>query len=139
MSTESVIGMVRRRWGSERPFAGQIAESLARKIASPATRDEVRELARRELQVRQQFELPAGAADDLDRDAPGDGSPDRRDRTRDDGPGRSRGGPGSEPGRHDRSRPAPVRADGPAALRLERAETDCPVEGEPGTPSTAGI
>jgi len=56
--TGSIIGMVRRRWGSERPFEGHSAESLLRKINSPATQEAVREAARRELQLRNQLELP---------------------------------------------------------------------------------
>lgn len=52
MLTESIIGMVRRRWKSERPYAGNTNESLRRKIASPAVADWAKEAARRELRLR---------------------------------------------------------------------------------------
>ena len=52
MLTESIIGMARRRWQAPRPFEGHTKESLLRKIESPAVRNEVKEQARRELQLR---------------------------------------------------------------------------------------
>ena len=52
MPTNSIIGTIRRRWRSERPFEGSTKESLERKIDSPAVREEIKELARREMQYR---------------------------------------------------------------------------------------
>lgn len=52
MQTESMIGMARRRWQALRPFEGHTKESLLRKIECPAIREEVKEQARRELQLR---------------------------------------------------------------------------------------
>ena len=59
MLTNSVIGMVRRRWASGRPFAGHTTESLRRKIASEAVAESVKEQARNELQLRERTELQA--------------------------------------------------------------------------------
>jgi len=43
MTKQSMIGLIRRRWTSERPFEGHTTDSLNRKIANPATRNDVRE------------------------------------------------------------------------------------------------
>ena len=56
MTKQSMIGLIRRRWMAERPFDGHTTDSLNRKIANPATRNDVREQARRELQIRRQLE-----------------------------------------------------------------------------------
>jgi hypothetical protein len=56
MTKQSMIGLIRRRWTSERPFEGHTTDSLNRKIANPATRNDVREQARRELRIRRQLE-----------------------------------------------------------------------------------
>ncbi len=45
--------MVQRRWQMAFPFQGHARESLLRKIASPAVREEVKEQARLELQRRE--------------------------------------------------------------------------------------
>ncbi|ACS42405.1 hypothetical protein [Methylorubrum extorquens] len=52
MLTNSMIGMIRRRWQSARPFQGHTNESLLRKIQNDAIRENVKEQARRELQLR---------------------------------------------------------------------------------------
>jgi hypothetical protein len=52
MLTNSIIGMIRRRWRSERPYAGHTTESLQRKIACEAVAEWARELALRELSQR---------------------------------------------------------------------------------------
>ena len=52
MLTNSIIGMVRRRWLSERPFEGSTKESIERKIDCAAIREEIKDLARRELHHR---------------------------------------------------------------------------------------
>lgn len=52
MLTNSIIGLVRRRWQSERPFEGSTKESLERKIQSGAVREEIKEQARQELEYR---------------------------------------------------------------------------------------
>ena len=54
MLTNSILGMTRRRWQTERPFVGHTKESLQRKLQSPAMRAVVRELVRRELALREQ-------------------------------------------------------------------------------------
>ncbi|MBO1022707.1 hypothetical protein IPV08_22355 [Methylobacterium sp. SD274] len=55
MLTTSMIGMIRRRWLSDRPFEAHTKESLLRKIASPAVREAVKEQARQELALRSQI------------------------------------------------------------------------------------
>ncbi|BDL41849.1 hypothetical protein PUR21_11825 [Methylorubrum rhodesianum] len=57
MLTNSIIGMIRRRWRTERPFEGSTKESLERKIQSGAVREDVKEQARRELQLRKDQRL----------------------------------------------------------------------------------
>lgn len=52
MLTNSIIGMIRRRWRSERPYAGHTTQSLQRKIACYALAEWARELARQELAQR---------------------------------------------------------------------------------------
>src|SRR5207244_3333361 len=52
MRTNTIIGMTRLRWRAARPFEGHTEESLLRKIQSPATREEIKEHARRELELR---------------------------------------------------------------------------------------
>ena len=52
MLTDSMIGMARRRWQAQRPFEGHTNESLLRKIESPAVREEVKNHARQELELR---------------------------------------------------------------------------------------
>lgn len=52
MLTDSIIGMIRRRWQTERPFEGSTKESLERKIDCPAVREEIKDLARQELHHR---------------------------------------------------------------------------------------
>ncbi len=52
MLTNPIIGMTRRRWLAERPFEGSTKESLERKIDSPAVREEIKELVRREMHYR---------------------------------------------------------------------------------------
>lgn len=56
MLTASMIGMIRRRWLSERPFEAHTKESLLRKIASPAVREAVKEQARQELRLRERID-----------------------------------------------------------------------------------
>ncbi|SPK01984.1 protein of unknown function [Methylorubrum extorquens DM4] len=57
MLTNSIIGMIRRRWRTERPFQGHPKESLLRKIQNDAVREDVKEHARRELQLRKDQRL----------------------------------------------------------------------------------
>jgi hypothetical protein len=52
MLTNSMIGMIRRRWRSERPYAGHTTESLRRKVACAAVAEWARELAIQELTQR---------------------------------------------------------------------------------------
>jgi hypothetical protein len=58
MLTDSIIGMARRRWQAERPFAGYTTESLYRKLASGCLREAMQEQIRAELQWRARNELP---------------------------------------------------------------------------------
>lgn len=57
MLTNSIIGIIRRRWQSKRPFQGHAKESLLRKIQNDAVREDVKEQARRELQLRKEQRL----------------------------------------------------------------------------------
>ncbi|MEN3226244.1 hypothetical protein PUR21_00885 [Methylorubrum rhodesianum] len=57
MLTNSINGLIRRRWRSERPFEGSTKESLERKIQSNAVREDVKDQARRELQLRKELRL----------------------------------------------------------------------------------
>jgi hypothetical protein len=52
MLTNSIIGMIRRRWLSERPYAGNTTESLLHKVACPAVAEWAKEHARQELKRR---------------------------------------------------------------------------------------
>lgn len=52
MLTESIIGMTRRRWRDDRPFAGHTKESLVRKLQNDAVREDVKEQVREELARR---------------------------------------------------------------------------------------
>ncbi|APX86033.1 hypothetical protein BV511_15790 [Methylorubrum extorquens] len=52
MLTNSIIGMIRRRWLSERPYAGNSTESLLRKVSCPAVAEWAKEHARHELKLR---------------------------------------------------------------------------------------
>jgi hypothetical protein len=59
LKTCSIAALARQRWQPDLPFAGHTGESLERKIASTATREEVREAARGELKLRETIELPS--------------------------------------------------------------------------------
>jgi hypothetical protein len=52
MLTQSIIGMIRRRWRSEHPYAGHTTESLHCKIACEAVAEWAKEHARQELKRR---------------------------------------------------------------------------------------
>lgn len=56
MLTSSTIGMIRRRWASDRPFVGYTTESLQRKLARAPLSEEAKQHVSRELQLR---EFPA--------------------------------------------------------------------------------
>lgn len=53
MLTQSITGMTRRRWQTERPFEGHIKASLQRKLKSPAVRNTVREQVHQKLTLRE--------------------------------------------------------------------------------------
>lgn len=52
MLTHSTLGMIRRRWASERPFEGHTSESLERKLAMAPLQEGARAQIRLELQRR---------------------------------------------------------------------------------------
>lgn len=52
--TNSIIGMIRRRWRSERPYLGHTIDSLRSKVACAALAEWARELVRQELAQRNQ-------------------------------------------------------------------------------------
>ena len=52
MLSHSIIGFIRRRWASERPYEEQTAESLQRKLARAPLHEAAKDHVRRELQRR---------------------------------------------------------------------------------------
>ncbi|WP_331285072.1 MULTISPECIES: hypothetical protein [Methylobacteriaceae] len=52
MLTNSIIGTIRRRWRSERPYIGHTTDGRRRKVACAALTEWARELALQELARR---------------------------------------------------------------------------------------